>query len=71
MQKKFECKKKIECKKLNNFGIRGRALDLIKPHLQNRGFHKEVQDRVSQPNSLDDIGVPGGLTWTLVGQLVK
>ena len=57
--------------KWKNSGIREKALDLIKSYLRNPGFHVEVQGRLSRPNSLDDIGVPGGLTWTLVGQLVK
>ena len=46
--------------KLNNSGIRGKALDLIKSYLRNRGFQVDLRGHLSQPNSLDDIGVPQG-----------
>ena len=46
--------------KLNNSGIREKALDLIKSYLRNCGFQVDLQGHLSQPNSLDDIGVPQG-----------
>ena len=50
----------ILMEKINNTGIRGKALDLIKSYLHDRKIQVEVNGHLSSRIVIDDVGVPQG-----------
>ena len=50
----------ILMEKINNTGIRGKGLDLIKSYLHGRKIQVEINGHLSSHIVIDDIGVPQG-----------